>query len=161
MDLTLTESQRMVRDMARDFAVNEVLPRARELDKASRWPAELVAQMGALGLMGVAIPEDAGGAGMDHVSYALAIEEVSAACASCGVIMSVNNSLVCDPLEKFANADQRRDVLTKLASGAALGCFGLTEPSSGSDASSMQTVATRHGDEWVIEGSKNLSLIHI
>ena len=155
MDLTLTESQRMVRDMARDFAVNEVLPRARELDKASRWPAELVAQMGALGLMGVAIPEDAGGAGMDHVSYALAIEEVSAACASCGVIMSVNNSLVCDPLEKFANADQRRDVLTKLASGAALGCFGLTEPSSGSDASSMQTVATRHGDEWVIEGSKN------
>ena len=155
MDLTLTESQRMVRDMARDFAVNEVLPRARELDKASRWPAELVAQMGALGLMGVAIPESSGGAGMDHVSYALAVEEVSAACASCGVIMSVNNSLVCDPLEKFANPDQKRDVLSKLASGAALGCFGLTEPSSGSDASSMQTVATRHGDEWVIEGSKN------
>lgn len=155
MDLTLTESQRLVRDMAREFAEREVAPRARELDKESRWPADLLAQMAELGLMGVAIPESEGGAGMDHVSYALAIEEISAACASCGVILSVNNSLVCDPLHKFGNADQKRDVLTPLASGRALGCFGLTEPSSGSDASEMQTVAVRDGDHWVIDGSKN------
>lgn len=155
MDLTLTESQRLVRDMAREFAEREVAPRARELDKESRWPADLLAQMAELGLMGVAIPESEGGAGMDHVSYALAIEEISAACASCGVILSVNNSLVCDPLYKFGNADQKRDVLTPLASGRALGCFGLTEPSSGSDASEMQTVAVRDGDHFVIDGSKN------
>ncbi len=155
MDLTLTESQRMVRDMAREFAEREVAPLARQLDKESRWPAEVLQKLAELGLMGVAIPEAHGGAGMDHVSYALAVEEISAACASCGVIMSVNNSLVCDPIHKFGNAAQHSDILTPLASGGALGCFGLTEPSSGSDASTMKTVAVRDGDSYVINGSKN------
>lgn len=155
MDLTLTEEQKMVQQMARDFATREVAPRARELDAKDLWPKDLVARMGELGLLGVAIPGDYGGADMDNVSYALAIEEISAACASTGVIMSVNNSLVCDPIYKFGNEEQKKKFLTPLASGEQLGCFGLTEPASGSDASNMNTVAVRDGDEWIIDGSKN------
>ncbi|MEM9864855.1 MAG: acyl-CoA dehydrogenase [Myxococcota bacterium] len=155
MDFKLTEEQQLIQKNARDFATNQVLPQARRLDEESAWPTELVQGMGELGLMGVAVPLDYGGAGSDNVSYALAIEEVSAACASTGVIMSVNNSLVCDPLNKFGNEEQKKEWLTPLAAGEKLGCFGLTEPSSGSDASSMQTVAVRDGDDWVINGSKN------
>src|SRR4051812_24633181 len=98
MDLELTEEQRMIRDTARDFAVKEVEPKAAELDKSGRWPAEIVAKMGEMGLMGIAVPSELGGAGMDNISYALAMEEMSRACASCGVIMSVSNSLYCDPV---------------------------------------------------------------
>ncbi len=101
MDFTLSEEQRLLRDTARDFAAREVAPKAAELDKTGRWPTEIVAKMAELGLLGVAIPQEHGGAGMDTLSYALAMEEVSAACASCGVIMSVNNSLFCDPVYKF------------------------------------------------------------
>ncbi len=155
MNLELTAEQKMVRDTARSFAREEVAPRARELDREAVWPAALVARLGELGLMGVAVPESAGGAGADAVSYALAVEEISAACASLGVIMSVNNSLVCDPLERYASAEQRAAFLVPLASGAQLGCFGLTEPASGSDASRMQTKAKRDGDQWRIRGSKN------
>ena len=155
MEFELTEEQQMVRKMARDFAEREVAPKARELDEKARWPAELVKGMAELGLMGVAVPEEHGGAGMDNVSYALAIEEISRACASTGVIMSVNNSLVCDPLLKFATDEQKKEWLEPLAQGQKLGCFGLTEPSSGSDASNMQTVAVQDGDDWVIDGSKN------
>ena len=155
MDLTLSEEQSLIQQTARDFAVRLVEPKARELDEESRWPTELVRGMAELGLMGVAVPEQYGGAGSDNVSYALAIAEVSRACASTGVIMSVNNSLVCDPLLKFGSEEQKKEFLTPLASGAMLGCFGLTEPSSGSDASDMQTVAVPDGDEWVINGSKN------
>ncbi|MCA9602151.1 MAG: acyl-CoA dehydrogenase family protein, partial [Myxococcales bacterium] len=155
MELELTEEQRMVQQMARDFALKEVEPAARELDKTGRWPKELVARLGELGLLGVAVPEEFGGAGLDNVSYALAMEEVSRACASVGVIMSVNNSLVCDPILKNATDVQKREFLAPLASGQKLGCFGLTEPSSGSDASQMQTVAERDGKGWVLNGSKN------
>src|SRR4029079_1250497 len=98
MDFDLTEEQRLIRDTARDFAAREVAPKAAELDKSGRWPTELVDRMGALGFLGVAVPLEWGGSGLDTVSYALAMEEVSAACASTGVIMSVNNSLFCDPL---------------------------------------------------------------
>lgn len=155
MDFSLTDEQRMAQQMARDFAIKEVEPRARELDKLGKWPADLVARMGQLGLLGVAVPGEYGGAGMDTVSYALAMEEVSRACASTGVIMSVNNSLVCDPILKNGNEAQKKEFLTPLASGQKLGCFGLTEPASGSDASHMQTVAVKDGDHWVINGSKN------
>ncbi len=155
MKLELTEEQKMIQGVARDFAVREVEPRARELDKNGEWPTELVKRMGALGLMGVAVPEEHGGAGSDAVSYALAMEEISRACASTGVIMSVNNSLVCDPLEKFGNADQKKRFLAPLASGEKLGCFGLTEPASGSDASHMETVAEDKGDHWIVNGAKN------
>ncbi len=160
MKLELTEEQKMIQGVARDFAVREVEPRARELDETGAWPTELVKRMGELGLMGVAIPEAEGGAGSDAVSYALAMEEISRACASTGVIMSVNNSLVCDPLHKFANEDQKRRFLAPLARGEKLGCFGLTEPASGSDASHMETVAEavhteEAGDHWIVNGAKN------
>ncbi len=155
MDFRLTEEQKLIQKTARDFATQEVLPRARELDETGRWPAELVKRMGELGFLGIAVPEELGGGGADYLSYALAMVEISKACASSGVIMSVNNSLVCDPLLKFGTDAQKCDFLAPLASGAKLGCFGLTEPSSGSDASNMQTTAVRDGDDWVINGSKN------
>jgi butyryl-CoA dehydrogenase len=155
MRFELTEEQKLIQQMARDFALREVAPKARELDKEGRWPTELVARMGELGLMGVAVPSEHGGAGADNVSYALAMEEICRACASTGVIMSVNNSLVCDPLLKFGDEMQKREFLAPLASGKMLGCFGLTEPASGSDASHMATVAEQDGDHWVLNGSKN------
>ncbi len=155
MDFELTEEQQMVQSMARDFAVRDVAPMARELDADGIWPTELVAKMGELGLLGIAVPTEYGGAGMDNVSYSLAMEEISHACASTGVIMSVNNSLVCDPLLKFGSEEQKQKYLVPLASGAKLGCIGLTEPSSGSDAAHMDTTAVRDGDHWVINGSKN------
>ncbi len=155
MDLELTEEQQMMRDTARDFAQKEVAPKAAELDKTGRWPSEIVARMGEMGLMGVAIPAEHGGAGMDAISYALAMEEMCAACASSGVIMSVNNSLYCDPINKYGTPAQKERWLAPYASGKKLGCFGLTEPMSGSDAQTMATFAERKGDKWVINGSKN------
>src|SRR5580693_3705708 len=141
MEFELTEEQRMIRDTAREFAAREIAPRAAELDKTGRWPSEILAKMAELGLMGVAIPQEHGGAGMDTLCYALAMEEISAACASCGVIMSVNNSLFCDPIYKFGSDEQKKRVLAPVAAGDKLGCFGLTEPMSGSDAQTMVTGA--------------------
>jgi len=155
MDFDLTEEQRLIRDTARDFAAREIAPKAAELDKTGRWPSEIIQQMAALGFMGVAIPEEYGGAGMDSVSYALAMEEISAACASCGVIMSVNNSLFCDPIFKFGTDEQKKEVLTPCARGEKLGCFGLTEPMSGSDAQTMVTNGDKVPGGWVINGAKN------
>jgi butyryl-CoA dehydrogenase len=155
MDLELTDEQKMIRDTARDFGLKEVEPKAAELDKSGRWPTEIVAKMGEMGLMGIAIPSELGGAGMDAISYALAMEEISRACASCGVIMSVNNSLYCDPVNKYGNAAQKERWLAPYAAGKKLGCFGLTEPMSGSDAQTMATVAEKRGDKWIINGSKN------
>ncbi len=156
MDFDFTEEQAMLQTTARDFAQREVAPLAAELDKTGRWPTELVKRMGELGFMGVAVPEEHGGSGLDAVSYVLAMEEISAGCASTGVIMSVNNSLFCDPLLKFGTPEQKRDVLAPAASGASLGSFGLTEPMSGSDAQTMATVGEPQGDgSWVVNGSKN------
>ncbi len=155
MDFDLTEEQRLVRDTARDFAAREIAPKASEIDKSGRWPSEIIARMAELGFMGMAIPQEEGGGGMDVVSYAIAMEEISAACASCGVIMSVNNSLFCDPLHKFGDADQKRDILGPVARGQKLGCFGLTEPMSGSDAQTMITTGEKTPDGWVINGAKN------
>ena len=155
MDFDLTEEQRLVRDAARDFAAREIAPKASEIDKSGRWPAEIVAKMGELGFLGIAVPEEYGGAGMDNLSYALVMEEISAACASCGVIMSVNNSLFCDPIYKFGTDAQKKEVLTACASGKKLGCFGLTEPMSGSDAQTMATNAEKTKDGWVLNGAKN------
>jgi butyryl-CoA dehydrogenase len=155
MDFDLTEEQRLVRDAARDFAAREIAPKASEIDKSGRWPVEIVKKMGELGFLGMAIPEELGGAGMDNLSYSLVMEEISAACASCGVIMSVNNSLFCDPIYKFGTDAQKKEVLTACASGKKLGCFGLTEPMSGSDAQTMATNAEKTADGWVINGAKN------
>src|SRR6187455_1454273 len=155
MDFQLTEDQQMVQKTARDFATAEVLPRAAEIDREHRHPAELVKRMAELGFLGIAIPDSYGGAGFDHVSYALAMEEIARACASTAVIMSVNNSLVCDPIYRFGNDAQKKEFLAPLASGKLLGCFGLTEPASGSDASHMETVAEDKGDHWIVNGAKN------
>jgi butyryl-CoA dehydrogenase len=155
MDFELTDEQQLMRETARDFAAREVAPKAAELDKTGRWPAEILAKMAELGLLGVAIPEAHGGAGMDNLSYALAMEEISAACASTGVIMSVNNSLFCDPVYKFGTDDQKVRVLAPVAAGKKLGCFGLTEPMSGSDAQTMVTGAEKTSGGWVLNGAKN------
>jgi butyryl-CoA dehydrogenase len=155
MKFDLTEEQLMVRDTARDFAARELDPIAAQLDEEATFPADKVAMLGEMGLMGVAIPEEDGGGDMDYVSYVLAMEEISRACAGTGVIMSVNNSLVCDPLSKYCTPEQKKEFLVPLASGEKLGCFGLTEPAAGSDVSSMKTSAVLDGDEWVLNGEKN------
>ena len=155
MDLQLTEEQTLVQKTAADFARHEVLPVAAQLDREHRHPKELVARMAELGFLGIAVPEAYGGAGMDTVSYVLALEEISRACAGTGVIMSVNNSLVCDPILKFGTEEQKQRWLTPLAAGKLLGCFALSEPEAGSDAAAQKTVATRDGDDFIISGTKN------
>ena len=156
MDFELTDEQRLVLETARSFAHDEVLPKAAEIDRAHRHPKELVARMGELGFLGVAVPEPWGGAGLDTLSYVLAMEEISRACASTGVIMSVNNSLVCDPLLKFGSDEQKHEFLIPLASGKTLGCFALSEPEAGSDAAAQKTLATRQPDgSWLLQGIKN------
>jgi butyryl-CoA dehydrogenase len=155
MDIQLTEEQRQVRELCRQFAESELRPSARKWDLEHQFPAEAVQKMAEMGLMGVAIPSELGGAGMDNVSYAVAMEEISRGCAGTGVIMSVNNSLYCDPVLKFGTEEQRRDFLTPFARGERLGAFALTEPMSGSDAAEMATVAVRKGGEYVLNGTKN------
>jgi butyryl-CoA dehydrogenase len=155
VDLELTSEQTLIRDTAREFASNEVAPQAARIDKEHRFPHELIAKMGELGFMGIAVPESWGGSGMDAVSYVLALEEISKACASTGVIMSVNNSLVCDPLLKYGTDEQKQQWLVPLASGKKLGCYALSEPEAGSDAAAQKTNARRDGDGWILSGTKN------
>jgi butyryl-CoA dehydrogenase len=155
MELELTDEQKLVQKTAADFAKAEVLPKAAEIDQQHRHPKELVARMAELGLLGVAVPEQYGGAGFDTLAYVLAMEEISRACASTGVIMSVNNSLVCDPLLKFGTEAQKQKWLAPLAAGKKLGCFALSEPEAGSDAAAQKTIAKPVGDDWVINGVKN------
>jgi butyryl-CoA dehydrogenase len=154
MNLQLTDEQSMVQAMAREFAQGHVAPIAAEIDRDARFPHETVKRMGELGLMGIAVPERWGGAGADVVSYVVALEEISRACASHAVVMSVNNSLYGDPVLKFGTDDQRARFLTPVASGHALGCFALTEPQAGSDASNQATTARRDGDHYVVTGRK-------
>jgi butyryl-CoA dehydrogenase len=155
MQFDLTNEQKLVRETAREFAERELKPAAAALDQEHRYPAEMVAKISEMGFLGVAIPEEYGGAGMDYISYVVAMEEISAACAGTGVIMSVNNSLVCDPLLRYGTEQQKKEILTPLAAGQLLGCFGLTEPAAGSDASKIRTTAVRQGDEYVLNGEKN------
>ncbi len=156
MELELTEEQKLVQKTAADFAKNEVLPKAAAIDREHRHPKELVARMAELGLLGIAIPEEYGGAGLDTISYVLALEEVSRACASTGVIMSVNHSLVCDPLHIFGSAEQKQqNFLAPLCDREELGCFALSEPEAGSDAAAQKTVARKDGGDYVINGIKN------
>jgi butyryl-CoA dehydrogenase len=159
MDLTLTDEQEALLRMVKEFAAREVAPVAAALDREARFPKELVARMAELGLMGIEVPVDYGGSGLDPIAYVLAMEEISAACASTGVIMSVNNSLVCDPLMKFATEAQKQKWLVPLAGGEKLGCFMLSEPEAGSDAAAQRTIATpvadAAGDGFVIHGTKN------
>ncbi len=155
MDFQLTDDHEALVRMVRDFAKREVRPIAAEIDREHRYPKELVARMGELGLMGIEVPPELDGSGLDAVAYVLAMEEVSTACASTGVIMSVNNSLVCDPILKFGTDEQKQRWLPALATGDKLGCFQLSEPNAGSDAAAQQTRAVVDGDHFVINGVKN------
>ncbi len=150
----LPETHQMLRQTCREFADKELIPIAAELDRHHRYPAEQVARLAEMGLMGVAIPEEEGGTGLDTLAYAIAMEEISRGCASTGVVMSVNNSLYCDPVLKFATAAQKQDFLRPFASGQRLGCFALSEPGNGSDAGAARTTAVLHGDDWVLNGTK-------
>jgi len=150
-----TEEHEAIRRTAREFAARSVAPIAAEIDKHAKFPKQLVAEMGELGLMGIEVEPEWDGSGLDPIAYVIAMEEISAACASTGVIMSVNNSLVCDPLRKWANDAQKDRWLRPLASGQKLGCFMLSEPEAGSDAAAQKTVAEPDGDGFVINGVKN------
>jgi butyryl-CoA dehydrogenase len=154
MQVDLTDEQRMIQQVARDFAEKEVRPIAEAIDREARFPAETVRRMGELGLMGITIPEVWDGSGGDTVAYAVALEEVSRGCASHGAIMSVNNSLYCDPVAKFGTDEQKRRFLSPFASGKKLGCFSLTEPEAGSDATNQNTLARREGGAYVLDGRK-------
>jgi butyryl-CoA dehydrogenase len=155
MDLDLSEEQKLLRQSARDFAAREILPQSAAIDRQHRFPAEIIAKLGGLGLMGVMVPQAWGGAGMDTVSYALALEEISRGCASTGVIMSVNNSLACGPLVGHGTEAQKKRWLPDLAAGRKLGCFALSEPDAGSDAGALRTTARHEGGRWVLNGTKN------
>jgi butyryl-CoA dehydrogenase len=154
MEIELNDEQDLLRDTVRRFALEVVKPRAKEIDETGEFPRGFYDQAGELGLAGVAVPEEYGGAGMDALSYALVIEEVSRVCATSGVILSVNNSLVCDPILKWGNEEQKKEFLTPLAAGRKLGCFALTEPGAGSDAASLRSTARRDGDDYVLNGNK-------
>jgi len=154
MNLDLTDEQRMIREVARDFAEREVRPIAAEIDRDARFPHETIKRMGELGLMGILVPERWGGVGGDTVSYAVVMEEIARVCGSHAVVMSVNNSLFCDPIYKNGTEAQRERFLRPVASGHEIGCFALTEPQAGSDATNQHTLARRDGNEYVVNGRK-------
>ncbi len=155
MNFDLTEEQKMIQQTAREFAEGEIAPSVIERDREAKFPTEIVKQLGELGFMGMMVPEEYDGAGMDTVSYALAMMEISKVDASVGVIMSVNNSLVNFGLEKYGSDYIKETYLKPLARGEKLGAFALSEPEAGSDATHQQTYATKEGDYWVLNGIKN------
>ncbi|MBP7172594.1 MAG: acyl-CoA dehydrogenase [Cloacibacterium sp.] len=155
MDFNLSEEQLMIQQAARDFAQTELLPGVIERDAEQKFPYEQVKKMGELGFLGMMVDPKYGGAGMDSVSYVLAMEEIAKIDASAAVVMSVNNSLVCAGLEKFASEEQKIKYLTPLAKGEVIGAFALSEPEAGSDATSQKTTAIDMGDYYLLNGTKN------
>ncbi len=155
MDFELSEEQRAIRDLAREFAQKEIAPIAAQIDESGEFPYETVKKMGELGLMGIEVPPEYGGAGLDTLSYVLAIEEIAKVCASHAVIMSVNNSLYCYGINQFGTEEQKQKFLVPCASGKKIGAYSLTEPQSGSDAGNMRVRAIRQGEEYVINGRKS------
>ncbi len=154
MDLQLNEEQRAIREMVRRFAQEQIAPQARRTDEAEAFPAEIFQRMGELGLLGLPVPEEYGGVGADTLSYALAVEEIAAACGSTALSYAAHVSLACAPIQWFGTPEQKKRYLTHLASGKGLGAFALTEPQSGSDAAGLRTTAVRDGDHWVLNGQK-------
>ena len=155
MDFKLTEEHIMIRDAARDFAKTELLPGVIERDNKQKFPTQQIKMMGEMGFLGMMVDPKYGGGGMDTLSYALAMEEISKIDASASVIMSVNNSLVCYGIEKYADEEQKQKYLTQLATGEKLGAFCLSEPEAGSDATSQKTTAIDKGDYYLLNGTKN------
>jgi len=154
LHLELSEEQKLLQQTVREFANTEVKPLARELDETGRFPRETLRKAAELGLTGIPFPEQYGGAGFDHISYAIAIEEISRACASTGVILSVQNSLYCDPIYRFGNEEQKQRLLAPFARGEKIGCYALTEPQAGSNAAALATHAVRKGDRYMVNGTK-------
>jgi len=154
VNLDLTEDQKLLQRTVREFAEAEVKPHARELDETGHFPRDIFKKAAELGLTGVAIPENEGGAGMDHICYAIVVEEISRVCASTGVILSVQNSLYCDPIHRFGTPAQKEQFLVPYSRGEKIGCYGLTEPQAGSNAAALTTKAVLKGDRYVINGTK-------
>ena len=154
MNFSLTKEQEFVRKMVREFAETEVEPIAADIDREHRFPVETVEKMANYGLLGVPFPTEYGGAGGDHISYAITVEELSRKCASTGVICSAHTSLCCWPIFAWGNEEQKRKYLPDLLAGKTLGAFGLTEPNAGTDASGQQTRAEDMGDHWLLNGAK-------
>ena len=151
----LSDEHKMIRDAARDFAQNEIAPIAAEFDESGEFPMETIKKMGEMGFMGIQVPEEYGGAGMDTLAYVLALEEICKADASHGVIMSVNNSLYCHGILTFGTDEQKKKFVTPIASGKSIGAYSLTEPQSGSDAGTMKSRATLDGDHYLLNGRKS------
>ena len=155
MDLNLTPEQKLIQEKAREFASKELEPIASKLDELGKPPIEQFRKLGELGFLGLMVPEEYGGSKADTVSYVLVIEELSRVCASTGIMVAIQNSLVCQPIALFGTEEQKRRYLPDLASGKAIGAFALTEPEAGSDAASIRTRAVRDGDYYVISGLKH------
>ncbi len=155
MDFTYTDEQQMVKETIREFAKEELASGAAERDEKAMFPREAIDKLGELGFWGINVPEQYGGAGLDMVSYCIAVEELARIDASAAIVISVHNSLVNYPLEKFGNDDQHERFLRPAAEGKKLGAFSLTEPESGSDAGAMATTAVRDGDDYILNGAKN------
>lgn len=154
MDFSTTKTQQLFLQMIREFAEKEVKPLAAEIDDEERFPAETVEKMARLGIMGIPVPKEYGGAGGDNLLYTMAVEELSRVCATTGVVVSAHTSLCCAPIMEHGTEEQKRKYLPKLASGEWIGAFGLTEPNAGTDASAQQTTAVREGDHYVLNGNK-------
>lgn len=154
MDFELSKTQQLFRQMISSFAEKEVKPLAAEIDEQERFPSETVEQMARLGIMGIPIPKEYGGAGGDNVMYSIAVEELSKHCATTGVVVSAHTSLCAAPILENGTEEQKQKYLPRLASGEWLGAFGLTEPNAGTDASAQQTTAVEDGDSWILNGNK-------
>ncbi|HRZ25888.1 MAG TPA: acyl-CoA dehydrogenase [Spirochaetota bacterium] len=155
MDFKLKEEQQMVREMCRSFAENELKPKAEHYDRTHEFPWEHVKKLSEMGIMGVVYPEKYNGAGMDYLSYAIAVEEISRGCASTGVIVSAHNSLCLSPIYYFGTDEHKEKILSHLTTGEWIGCFGITEPEAGSDAAGTKTTAELKNGKWVLNGTKN------
>jgi butyryl-CoA dehydrogenase len=154
VNLELSEEQQLLQKSVREFAEAEVKPLAREIDETGLFPREIIQKAAELGLTGVAIPENYGGSGMDHASYAIVIEEIARVCASTSVILSVQNSLYCDPIFRFGTEEQKKKFLVPYARGEKIGCYALTEPQAGSNAAALRTKAILKGDRYLVNGTK-------
>jgi len=154
MDFELSQDHKVLRDSIRDFVAEEIRPLAMQIDEEHAIPGDLVEKIAAMGFFGSYLPEEYGGAGLDALSYALLVEEVSKACGSTGVLISAHTSLACDPIYRFGTEEQKQRWLPDLAQGRVIGCFLLTEPNAGSDAGAIATTYTREGDDFVLSGNK-------
>jgi alkylation response protein AidB-like acyl-CoA dehydrogenase len=154
VNVELSDEQTMIRDAVRDFARGAVAPRAAEIDRTDEFPADLVQQAAALDLLGIVVPEEYGGAGLDHICFALFVEEIAAVSGSLAVILDVHTSVGTEPILYFGSEEQKQCYLPRLARGEMLGAFALTEPESGSDAANLQTSASRDGSGWILNGTK-------